>query len=385
MPDPSRRRFLATTAALGAGALLPVRRGLAAPAVGRGERTGRVPLVHVTDLYHPPQDPDDQLDLATIAALEELDLRAVVLDVTERFLVPAPEGFDVARDPGFVPVAQLGYLLGRVIPTAAGPTQPLRAPDDDARDRPQREQAGIDLLLDALESSAEPVVISAVGSARVVTAAFNRAPELMRAKTRAVLLNAGSTSPERREWNVDLDPAAYVGLWRSGLPIRWYPCATERGAFAADHERGTYWKASHHDLFEGLPDALRAWFAYGFAGSARGDVIGALRDLGAGAVWEHVLAGTRNVWATASLAMAAGRVLAQTSDGWRFVRESEADGLDRWPWRLDPITAEVNADAEVRWHLADGAAHRLFGRRPGAGFGTAMTGALNVLLRTTPV
>lgn len=372
----SRRHFLATTAAFGAGALLPVRWGHAAPSAGRGDRAGRVPLVHVTDLYHPPQDPDDQLDLATIVALEELDLRAVVLDITERFLVPAPEGFDVPRDPGFVPVAQLGYLLGRTIPTAAGPTQPLRAPDDDARGQPQREQAGIDLLLDTLDASAEPVVISAVGSARVVTAAFNRAPALMRAKTRAVLLNAGSTSPARREWNVDLDPAAYVGLWSSGLPIHWYPCATERG---------TYWRASHHDLFEEIPDALRAWFAYGFAGSARGDVIGALRDLGAGAVWEHVLAGTRNVWATASLAMAAGRVLAQTLDGWRFVPEAEAGGLERWPWRLDPITTEVNADAEVEWRLAEGASHRLFGRKPGAEFSTAMTEALNALLRTTPV
>jgi hypothetical protein len=340
----------------------------------------------VTDLYHSPQDPDDQLDLATIAALEEVDLRAVVLDITERFLVPAPEGFDIARDPGFVPVAQLGYLLGRAIPTAMGPTTPLRTPDDDARDRPKREQAGIDLLLETLRTSAEPVVISVVGSARVVAAAFNRAPSLMREKTRYVLLNAGSTSPARREWNVDLDPAAYVGLWRSGLPIHWYPCATERGAFNAKHERGTYWKAAHHDLFEGIPDALRGWFAYGFGGSARGDIIGALRDLGAGAVWEHVLAGSRNVWATASLVMAAGRVLARTPDGWRFVPAAAAAGLDRWPWRLDPITAEADAGAEVRWQLADaGSGAYLFGRREGAAYGTAMTEALNALLRTTPV
>ncbi len=383
MPD--RRRFLATTAALGAGALLP---GWQSVPVSRRDdgSADRVPLVHVTDLYHPPQDPDDQLDLATLAAFEEFDLKGVVLDVTQRFLDAAPAGFDIPRDPGFVPVVQLGYLLGRSIPVTVGPPQPLRDPHDDARDRPHREQAGIEWLLETLRLSEAPVVISTVGSARVVTAAFNRAPSLMREKTRAVLLNAGSTGGSRREWNVALDPAAYVGLWRSGLPIHWYPCATERGAFDPSAERGTYWKAAHADLFEGIPDALRAWFAYGYAGSARGDIIGALRDLGAGAVWEHILAGSRNLWATASLAMAAGRVLARTPQGWRFVPASAAENLDRWPWRLDPIAATVTDDGQVRWRPveeADGTF--LFGRQEGTAYGTAMTEALNASLRTIPV
>lgn len=385
MPDLDRRRFLSTAAAAGAGACLPgaARAASAGPPVPRS--SGRIPWLHVTDLYHPPQDPDDQLDLATLAALDEVDLRGVVLDVTERFLVAAPEGFDVPRDPGFVPVAQLGYLLGRAIPTAAGPRQPLRDPADDARDHPRREQAGVELVLDTLAASAEPVVLSAVGSARVLTAAANRAPGLMRAKTRAVLLNAGFTAGTRREWNVDLDVAAYVGLWRSGLPIHWYPCATERGAFDAAHPRGTFWRAAHADLLADLPRPLRAWFAYGFAGSARGDVIGALDELGVGAVWEHVLAGTRNVWATASLVMAAGRVLARTPGGWRFVPAAEAEGLERWPLRLDPIAATVEADGRVRWRLAPDGAARLFGRREGPGYGRAMTEALHALLQATPV
>ena len=71
----------------------------------------RIPLVHITDLYHPPQDPDDHFDLATIAALPEFDLRGVILDVTQKFLDPAPAGWDIARDPGYVPVVQLGHIL----------------------------------------------------------------------------------------------------------------------------------------------------------------------------------------------------------------------------------------------------------------------------------
>ena len=117
------------------------------------------------------------------------------------------------------------------MPAAMGPTVPLKTPLDDARDRPREEQAGIEFILATLEASEEPVVLSAVGSARVITAACNRAPDLMRSKTRAVLLNAGATAGSKREWNVGLDTAAFVGLWRSGLPIHWYPCATERSAF----------------------------------------------------------------------------------------------------------------------------------------------------------
>ena len=129
----TRRNALKTMAALAAGASLP-RHLTAAPAEARDDR--RIPLVHITDLYHPPQDPDDHLDLATIVALPEYDLRGVVLDVTKKFLVPKPEGWDIARDPGYVPVAQLAHLTGRAIPAAMGPIAPLAHPGDAALDRP---------------------------------------------------------------------------------------------------------------------------------------------------------------------------------------------------------------------------------------------------------
>ena len=387
MHEFSRRQFLTSTAALGAGTVLSGGTLAAQSLPGSAPRQleERIPLVHITDLYHPAQDPDDQLDLATVAALDAFDLRAVILDITDRFLKAAPDGFDIPRDPGFVTVVQLAYLLGQTIPVAMGPTVPLQTPQDDARGRPRTEQAGIELVLDVLRASSTPVVISSVGSARVLAAAFNRDPELVRAKTRAVVLNAGATEGTKIEWNVGLDPHAYIGLWQSGLPIHWYPCATERSAFNPDHERGTYWRASHEDLFRDLPDALRGWIAYGFGGSARGDIIRAMGEMGQGAVWEHILAGSRNLWATASLVMASGRVLARTSEGWRFVREPEAAGLERWPWRLDPIAATVREDTQVEWHLADASSpHRLFGRQAGREFGEAMAEAFNALLRAIP-
>jgi hypothetical protein len=350
------------------------------------ERAGKdkIPLVHIADLYHPPQDPDDHIDLATVFALEEFCVKGVILDVTQKFLEAAPAGFDISRDPGFVPVAQLAYLLGRSVPAAAGPSQPLTDPRDDATDRPLHDQTGIRLLLEILEDSQDPVVISVVGSARVLTAAYNRNPDLVRAKVRSVLLNAGSTAGTRREWNVGLDPAAYIGLWNSGLPIHWYPCATENGAFDPDHERGTYWKTTHGAIFRDLPHPLRSWFLYGFTGNRQGDIIRVLAEEGKGGVWENLLPGGRNLWSTASLVMAAGRTLAKTSQGWRFVPASQ--GATVWPWRQDPIEVRVNAEAEVQWQVVESGGNALlFGRQKGGHFGEAMAEALNALLASIPV
>lgn len=348
---------------------------------GARTKNSKIPLVHITDLYHPPQDPDDHIDLATVAALNEYDLKGVILDTTRKFLLASPAGFDIQRDPGFIPVVQLGYLLGCSIPVATGPTLPLTRPEDDVADRPPGEQAGVKLLLDILEECREEVVVSVVGSTRVLTAAYNRSPELVRTKVRSVLLNAGSTAGPKREWNVGLDPEAYVGLWRSGLPIHWYPCATEGGAFNPDHDRGTYWKTTHAEIFRDLAPSLRAWFTYAFSPGHSGDIITALADAERPGTWDRILTEQRNMWATASLVMGAGRVLAKTSHGWRFVPSSSVEGDKNWSWRLDRIEALVNAKAEVQWRLVeDGGNALLFERRRGPEFGSAMSEALGALL-----
>lgn len=330
---------------------------------------GRIPLVHITDLYHPPQDPDDHVDLATVVALPEYDLRGVVLDATRRFLVAKPEGWDIARAPGFEPVAQLGRLIGRPMSVAVGPVEPLSRIADAAADRPVEEQEGIELLIGLLRDSADPVAISVVGSCRALAAAFNRDPGLLRAKIRTILLNAGSTAGPKREWNVGLDPHAYEALWRSGLPIDWFPCGTDRSAFDPAHERGTFWKTEHSNQFRGLQPGLRDWFAFALNGGEA----------------TQIPTGERNMWSTVSLVMGAGRVLARTPDGWRFVGGADAGGFEVWPCRLDPIRATVDPEPRVHWELTnEPSPHRLFGRRPGVEYGAAMAEASNALLRRLP-
>ena len=50
----------------------------------------KMPIIHVTDLYHPAQDPDDHFDLATLFALPEVEIKAVLLDATQRFIDGIP-------------------------------------------------------------------------------------------------------------------------------------------------------------------------------------------------------------------------------------------------------------------------------------------------------
>jgi len=343
-------------------------------------------LVHITDLYHPPQDPDDQFDLATILALPELNLKAVLLDVTEKFLQPAPAGWDLARDPGVVTVAQAGVLRGRSIPVAVGPRKPLQSLTDDLADRPASEQTAVRVLLELLDAAADPMAVSVVGSARILAAAYLQAPGLCRAKIDAVWLNAGSTVTVEHEWNVMLDPLAYRVLWQSGLPIRWFPCATEKGAFDPEPARGTHWAATHGELLRGLPPRWRGWFAYGMSGSSRGDFIRAMDEIGQGPVWDNLQAAPRSMWSTGSLVMAAGRSLAHTAEGWRFLPANEVSvqGLEFWPWQLDAIAVEVREDAHLNWWERESdqsPGHQLFGRRPGPDYSQAMAEALNALLR----
>ena len=167
----------------------------------------------------------------------------------------------------------------------------------------------------------------------------------------------------------------------SELPINWFPPGTESGAFDTAHERGTHWRAKHAELFKNIPQMLRGFFAYALAGDSQGDIIGALSEPKDGAVWQALLSVERNLWSTVSLVMGAGRVLCSTTHGWRFLPQTETDGLDVWPWRLDPIHAEVDGSGTVNWEVVEtGSARRIFGRRPGREFGAAMTEALNALL-----
>jgi len=349
----------------------------------------RIAVVHTTDLYHPPADPDDHVDLAMLFALEEFDVRAVLFDTDYSKMKPEKAG-DPAREPGFVPLAQLSFLVGQSMRCAAGPGTPLKTPADPATDQPRQGQAAITMLLETLRESPDPVVVTVLGSARIVAAAFNRDPQLLRRKIRSIVVNAGSSDEGPLEYNVQLDPKAYAQLFRSGLPVDWYPCSAKGTnpvtAFNSG-EHNTFWRIGHQQLLRDLRQPLLGWFVHGFTGNMRGDILRALREQGRGATAGLTLSGNRNMWSTASLVVAAGRVLAKTPSGWRFEHPSKVPAnAETELLALDPVTVTADDEGRTKWTPArGGSAVRIFRRVPGPRHDAAMAEALNALLRAVPV
>ena len=366
--------------------------GIAAGAAGVAPAaSGRVPVIDITDLYHPHQDVGDNFDLIAAYALPEIDLRAVILDVTGRFrrkVALDAEG-KVAddtgpRDPGIIPVTQLNYLFDRNVPYGAGSFEPL--PDARAKllDAPEFEQSGVRLILDTLRASREKVHIVSFGSARPLAAAFNREPDLLRAKVARVHLSAGATSPDFLEWNVILDPKAIACLLRSGLPVAIYPCATKDGPFAMD-SHNSFWKLPDLGFLPEMEKPLGRYLAYAFERSARPDFLQALEEGDPSAALARFAKRPHNVWETAVWIEVSGRRLVRRADGSRgIVPASEVRAGDKvLPNELQPCRVEVRDNGAFAWKPAPrGGNHWMYYRGDPAENAAALTEALPALYRS---
>jgi hypothetical protein len=252
------------------------------PAVASPEK---VPVLYSTDLFHPHVDPDDHYDLATLFALEEFDIRGIVLDL----------GAMQKQRMGRPPVEQMMQLAGRRVPYAIGLGEPLRRRDDKALEQAAEFQAGVKLMLSALRQSKKKVTIFTTGSCRDLAAAINREPDLMAAKVRAVYINIGNGPGDKQdEYNVGLDQAAYLRVFESGLPLYWCPCFGKDGY-------ATLYVADQAATIGACKPAVQNYFVYCLTQS-KADPLGFL-DSG-----KHPLpTGPRNMWCTAPMFHAAGR------------------------------------------------------------------------------
>lgn len=310
----------------------------------------RVSLIDTTDLYHPHQDVGDNFDLVAAYALPEVDLKAVILDATEKYRRP-PEG---PRDPGFIPVCQLNAIFGRNVPCATTPFQPMPSPADKMLDAPPFQQAGIELLLDTLRRTTEKVEITVFGSARSVAAAYNRQPELVRDRVRRVHLCAGASSPDFLEWNVVLDPHAFVRLLRSDLPVAIYPCATKDGPFAYG-PHNCFWKLPDLRFIEAMHPRLRAYLAYAFTRSNRSDFLRAVEEDPSEPVLKRFTGGAHNVWETAVWLQIADRRLVRRAAGhYRIIAAHEVLPTDTvLPNELRPCRVQVRDNGRFSFELTD--------------------------------
>lgn len=252
------------------------------------------PLIIITDLYHPYQDPGDNLDLIMGFANPMVELRAVILDITDSFRKKTADHPTLWKDPrgpreaGIIPVMQLNYIFDRNIPFAMGPLSMMRSETDKMEEIPSFEQEGVRLFLKTLKESKTQVEICSFGSARVLSVAYNRAPDLCKAKISKIHLSAGTASPDFKmgkdagangipggEWNVALDVFAFNRILKSGLPIALYPCAGIDGGFVKD-PYNTYWQLPALDFLAKVDPRIQRYLDYAFAKELRYDFLRAM-------------------------------------------------------------------------------------------------------------
>ncbi|MBM3498192.1 MAG: hypothetical protein FJX74_05930 [Armatimonadetes bacterium] len=265
-------------------------------------QSGSVPLIYCTDLFHPHEDPDDHFDLATLFALDELEVRGILLD----------QGAQQLARPGSTPIRQLCAITGREVPAGIGLDEKLTSSDDTGASRPAEFQAGVELLLRVLREAERPVVIVQTGSLRDLAAAYNREPGLLRTRVARLYVNSGNAAGAQFEYNAQLDLIAYRRIMESDLPVYWCPC------FGGDQvwtggPHSAWWRFRQGELFDQLSAPLQSYFAYALMRLPPSvDPIRALSEPGllplAAEDWRaQAWAQERSMWSTASLLDAAGR------------------------------------------------------------------------------
>jgi hypothetical protein len=339
-------RIIIIAAALFCGSILAMDTTVAAQAgVPR-----RVPLIDCTDLYHPPQDPGDNVDLVAAYALPEVDLKAVILDVTEQYRTDG-----IRRDAGFVPVLQLNSIFNRNVPCGVTPYAKMKSPHDAMRDAPRFQQSGVELLLKVLREATEPIEIASFGSVRAIAVAYNREPELLKKRVKRIYVSAGTSELGYLEWNVVLDPQALVRLFRSDLPIAIYPCATKEGPFAYG-PHNSFWKLNDLRFIGNMQPRLRAYLAFAFSQSNRMDFLQAMDEAPPAALLSEIGKRPHNVWETAVWMEIAGRRLVRRADGhFRIIPAGEVKPGDTvLPNDLRPVRVKVRDDGQFTWEPTDG-------------------------------
>jgi hypothetical protein len=315
----------------------------------------KIPLIDTTDLYFPGQDIGDNFDIVAPYALEEIDLRAVIFDVTEKYRLQDGLG----RDLGIIPITQLNYIFDCTVPAAPSPFIQMRSASDRMEDIPKFQQTGVELLLKTLRESKEKVDITVFGSARTVAVAFNREPALLREKVNLLHLSVGASAPVDIEWNVALDPHAFVAVLRSGLPIALYPCGAGNmdggiAAFSYDSNNG-FWKLANLNFVPKMDPPIRRYLEFAFSRSTRNDF---LRAMEADAEppfddnrWNHA----HKVWETCVWICMTDRVLVRREDGFhRILRRSELKPTDTiLPNELRPCTLDVRDNGLFTFQYTD--------------------------------
>jgi tRNA-Thr(GGU) m(6)t(6)A37 methyltransferase TsaA len=218
-------------------------------------------MIHVTDFFRPHNDPDDHWDLACVYALAQqgaVDLKGILIDFP-------PLERNAAYTPDVMAVAQMNFITGLHVPVAVGSPYPMASRHDTQPAARVSDHGGIQMVLDILETSTQPVVINVIGSCRDIAIAANKAPDLFRRKCAGIYLNAGTGSPDQAkaaqlEYNVSLAPHSYAALFDVYCPVFWMPCFEEMASGKAVMEYGTHYSFRQDQILPDLSNRVQNFF-----------------------------------------------------------------------------------------------------------------------------
>ena len=331
--------------------------------------TKKIPVVVITDLYHPYQDPGDNLDLINAFALPEVELRAVILDITDAFRKKVGDHPTLWKDPrgpreaGIIPLEQLNYIFNRQVPYAVGPMSLMLSETDKMPNLPAFEEKGIKLLLQVLRESNEPIEVLSFGSARLLAVAYNREPALIKEKISKIHLSAGTATDNHKmgtdqganaipggEWNVALDVFAFTRLLRSDLPIELYPCAGVDGGFVKD-PNDTYWRLPDVSFISGMHPKLQRYIDYAFAQELNYDFLKIFDNTEAPALRFDKYPQPFHFWETAIWMNVTKREIVYSAKGqYELLPPSAIKSGDKIvPYQMRPCKLEVRDDGRFKF------------------------------------
>ena len=334
-------------------------------------------VLHQTDLFHPPSDPDDHWDLACVFALAargDYDLQGVLID----YPPPWHEG-----DPAVGAVAQLSRISGVVAPVAVGSASNVRRLHDAGQEFGTSDLIGARFVIDRLRAANAPLSIHVVGSCRDVALAVDLEPGLFADKCAAVYLNAGVSDPEglgsEVEYNVKVDPEAFARLFDLPCPLRWLPCfdRVERVEASellhAESGWSTYYSFDQGWVIDRLSESMRRYFAYALDQEPSNRWLRALDSPVRADVYERISRETRNMWSTAGFLLAAGFGVRANGE---LVPADSADSV----FGFVPIEATCDDAGKVTWREAAGSKDSIIQIRDRSAYPDAMRVVLADLL-----
>lgn len=296
----------------------------------------------------------------------------------------------VARSPDVAAVAQLNYLTERAVPVTTGTIWPTKPSAKVRETNLPKELKGVNMLLDILKRSPQPVAIVIGGSCQDVAIAGKKEPGLFSEKCAGIYLNAGvgSQNPKEQsfgggvEWNVSLNRGAYATIFELPCALYWLPCFS---TFTHDNdsaigEHGTFWSFQYKDVVPYLSNRVQAYCSYVLNKESGTNWLSYLLDAKSAIAAQQYFHKRKGMWSTAAFVHAAGKTV--TVDG--KIVSLEAAG-ENAAYEFMPIEVSCDGNGMIDWRKARGRTDRHFFRvRDKDNYAKATVTALKSMLLELP-